>query len=115
MRFCPICGTQLKGRSDKKFCSDKCRNIHFNRNKQKLDCINIINRTLKRNRKILEELNPGGTTLVHKSILTNKGFDFNYYTSTELSKSGGIQVYCYDYGYAVLENDFLALIVNQSN
>ncbi len=28
-RLCPVCGEEIHGRADKKFCSDDCR-VHFN-------------------------------------------------------------------------------------
>ena len=28
---CPECGDKLKGRADKKFCSDACRNAYNNK------------------------------------------------------------------------------------
>ena len=56
-RTCIECGRSFQGRSDKKFCTDACRN-HFN-NKQNADQMNYIrsvNNTLRKNRRILENL-----------------------------------------------------------
>ncbi len=39
-----------------------------------------INRILKQNHSILEELNPEGKTTTYKSKLEKQGFNFNYYT-----------------------------------
>ncbi|RYF12576.1 MAG: DUF2116 family Zn-ribbon domain-containing protein, partial [Flavobacteriales bacterium] len=32
-RFCLDCNTEIKGRADKKFCDDQCRNNYNNRRK----------------------------------------------------------------------------------
>jgi predicted nucleic acid-binding Zn ribbon protein len=35
-KCCPICGKHIVGRTDKKFCSDKCRSkFHYGNSKQK--------------------------------------------------------------------------------
>ena len=58
-KTCPECGTKIIGREDKKFCCDGCRNTYNNRNNK--DAINLIrntNNALRKNWRILEELNP---------------------------------------------------------
>lgn len=34
MRFCPVCGAKITGRSDKIYCSESCR-VHSNNEKRK--------------------------------------------------------------------------------
>jgi Uncharacterized protein containing a Zn-ribbon (DUF2116). len=29
-KYCPVCGNKIVGRSDKKFCTDKCRTFYHN-------------------------------------------------------------------------------------
>jgi len=58
-KYCLLCNEKLSGRIDKKFCSDYCRTQYHNvRNKLSADLIRKINTILKRNRRILTELNP---------------------------------------------------------
>lgn len=111
---CLECGESFKGRVDKKFCSDLCRNSYNNRNNS--DSNNFmrnINNILRRNRHILEELNPDGKTKVQREKLISKGFNFNYYTNTYLTKTGNQYYFCYEYGYLQLEGDYLALVKKQ--
>ena len=56
-RLCLECGKSLKGRCDKKFCDDYCRNAYNNKAKiEENSFVRNINRTLQRNRRVLEEL-----------------------------------------------------------
>ena len=57
-RECLECGDQLKGRIDKKFCSDYCRNSYNNKvNKDSKNLIRNMNNRLRKNYKILSDLN----------------------------------------------------------
>jgi predicted nucleic acid-binding Zn ribbon protein len=110
-KTCPVCGDAIIGRIDKKFCSDQCRN-EFN-NKQNQDAnsfIRRINHSLRKNRRILEALNPEGKTKISKNKLVNKGFDFRYFTSIYRTKTGNTYYFCYEQGYLPLDNDFYALV-----
>ncbi|GGI24370.1 hypothetical protein [Pedobacter mendelii] len=110
-RFCLDCNGLLRGRADKKFCDDQCRNNYNNR--QKADdnsFLNEVNRVLKKNRDILRNKNPEGKIKVKREILLRKGFDFNYHTHTYATQKGTIYVFCYEYGYLLLENEEVLLI-----
>ena len=110
-RKCLDCGEPLKGRSDQKFCNDLCRNS-FN-NKKLSGSTNFmrkINRILKRNHTILEELNPEEKTTTYKSMLEKQGFNFNYYTNIYTTRTGRVYYFCYDQGYAELENSKFMLV-----
>jgi hypothetical protein len=61
----------------------------------------------------MEELNPEGKTKVPKERLSGKGFNFNYYTNTYLTKTGNQYFFCYEYGYLPLEGDYYALVKRQ--
>ena len=103
------------GRSDKKFCSDYCRNAHNNKiNKDSKNLIRNVNNRLRKNWRILEQLNPNDKCKVAKSKLDNLGFDFNYFTSIYTTKTGNIYYFCYNQGYLQLENDFYALVKRES-
>lgn len=86
-RTCPECGEVIKGRIDKKFCSDLCRNS-FN-NKQNSDSNNYVrnvNNILRKNRRILEGLLPGDKITLPRQKLVDKGFNFTYFTNLQITK-----------------------------
>ncbi|MBT4412513.1 MAG: hypothetical protein HOC83_00350 [Polaribacter sp.] len=108
---CLECEEVLKGRVDKKFCSDYCRNAYNNRvNKDSKNLIRNINNRLRKNYKILSELNISGKTKVTRTKLYNQGFDFNFFTSIYKTKTGNTYFYIYDEGYLPLENELFLLI-----
>lgn len=110
-RACLECGDVVKGRIDKKFCSDYCRNSYNNKvNKDSKNLIRNINNRLRKNYKILSELNSSGKTKVTRTRLYDKGFDFQLFTSIYTTKAGKTYFYIYDEGYLALENDFFLFI-----
>ncbi|MDX1760784.1 MAG: hypothetical protein R3218_01380 [Christiangramia sp.] len=110
-KSCPECGEKLRGRTDKKFCSDYCRNTYHNKiNKDTSNLIRNTNNQLRKNHRILEELNPKDKTSVTRSKLLGKGFDFEFFTSIYTTKTGNQYFFVYDQGYLKLENDFYALV-----
>ncbi len=115
-KVCLECGEILKGRVDKKFCSDACRNTYNNQvNKDTVNLIRNTNNQLRKNWRILEELNPKDKCKVSKSQLVIKGFDFNLFTSIYTTKVGTTYYFCYNQGYLALENDFYALVNRTTN
>ncbi|MFY7671168.1 hypothetical protein ACOSP6_08750 [Tenacibaculum sp. MEBiC06402] len=110
-RMCLECSEELKGRSDQKFCSDYCRNTYNNKvDKDTKNLIRNINNRLKKNYKILSELNSSGKTKVSRTKLYDKGFDFQLFTSIYNTKTGNTYFYVYNQGYLPLENDLFLLI-----
>lgn len=114
-KLCQECGEKILGRVDKKFCSDQCR-ISFN-NKLNSDGTNYVrnvNNALRKNRRILTELNPSGkTTSVSREKLLEKGFDFKYFTSTFTTKEGKLYKYCYEQGYLEGDKGYYLLVVKR--
>ncbi|MCH2192703.1 hypothetical protein [Kordia sp.] len=112
---CLECGAPFKGRVDKKFCSDYCRNAYNNRlNKDGKNLIRNINNRLRKNWRILEDLNVNQKTKTTKARLLEKGFDFNYFTSIYVTKSNSTYYYVYDQGYLPLENEYYLLVKKNS-
>lgn len=110
-RKCLECGAPVVGRIDKKFCSDYCRNAYNNKvNKESKNLIRNINNRLRKNYKVLSELNTTGKTKVSRTKLYDKGFDFNFFTSIYTTKTGNTYYYLYDQGYLPLENETFLLI-----
>ncbi|MBN9352349.1 MAG: hypothetical protein J0H55_16845 [Chitinophagaceae bacterium] len=114
---CTFCGKPLRGRSDKKFCDDYCRNNYNNQLKSKSNnLVRNINNALLKNRRILHGFLPEGEemTKVSKSKLAEKGFQFKYMTHQYVNKKGNTYFFCYETGYLPLENDWY-LIVKRNN
>jgi hypothetical protein len=110
-KTCLECGEILIGRVDKKFCSDYCRNTYNNKvNKESKNLIRNINNRLRKNHKLLSELNSTGKTKVTRTKLLDGNFDFSFFTSIYTTKTGNTYYYIYDQGYLALENDFYLLI-----
>lgn len=111
-KTCLECGGKIHGRQDKKFCSDTCRIAHNNRrNSNETNYIRNVTNALRRNRKILQELNSTGKTKVLKSKLTERGFDFNYFTSIYTTRDGAVYKYCFEQGYLEMEKNFFLLVI----
>lgn len=110
-KACLECGTKIFGRADKKFCSDQCRNSYNNKlNSDTNNFVRNVNNILRKNRRILMELNPHGKTKAPKSRLLEKGFDFSHITSIYTTKAGATYYFCYEYGYLEIDNDWYALV-----
>lgn len=108
---CLECGEPFSGRIDKKFCSDYCRNSYNNKiDKDSKNLIRNTNNRLRKNHRLLSELNETGKTKVTRRKLLDGNFDFTYFTSIYTTKTGNTYFYIYDQGYLVLENDYYLLI-----
>lgn len=101
---CLACKRPIKGRTDKKFCDDSCRNNYNNRlNSDITPLMRNINNILRKNRRIIEELLAHldkKTLVIDRKKLVEKGFRFDYCTEHTESYS-----YCYEYGYRALDNE----------
>lgn len=117
IKNCLHCSKAFRGRSDKKFCNDICRNNYNNRNKETdVEEIKNINRILLRNRQLLLGCLTNGMILckIRKSKLMDYGFLFKYHTHTVRSKKGTLFHLCYDAGYYSLSDDWcLVFMENQ--
>jgi predicted nucleic acid-binding Zn ribbon protein len=111
-KVCLECGSKITGRADKKFCSDQCR-VAFNNklNRDETAYMNNVTNILRKNRRVLIELNTTGKTKVNRDKLKDKGFDFNYFTSQYKTKEGAVYNFCYEQGYLSLENNWYLLVV----
>lgn len=110
-RNCLDCGEPLRGRVDKKFCNDSCRNNYNNQlNSESHNLVRNINGILRRNRRILEELNPEGKTKITQKKLSAQGFNLTYFTHIYQTLTGKTYHFCYDQGYLLLDNDEVLLV-----
>lgn len=113
-KVCMECGEKIKGRADKKFCSDQCRISYNNKlNSDDTNYVRNVNNILRKNRRILMTLNTTGKTKVSRDKLNEKGFDFTYFTSLYKTKEGGIYHYCYEQGYLELDHNYYLLVVKK--
>lgn len=109
---CAECGEELIGRTDKKFCSDYCRNAYHNKqNKDQNNLVRNINNRLRKNYRILGSFNlKDGKTSTQRSRLLDKGFDFEYFTNIYTTKKGTVYYFVYDLGYLPLDNDYIMIV-----
>ena len=111
--LCLACNKLVKGRTDKKFCDDYCRNNFNNQLKSgSTNLVRNINNALGKNRRILESLIPATeeTFKTTKEKLLQKSFQFKYITHTYTNKKGDVYLFCYDYGYLPIGNDWYLLV-----
>ncbi len=113
LKLCLTCDKPIKGRTDKKFCNDYCRNNYNNQLKSNtINLVRNVNNALGKNRRILESLIPESEEIskATKDKLLQKGFQFKYFTNTYTNKKGNVYFFCYDLGYLPLENDWYLLV-----
>ncbi len=111
MRTCLECSEKLVGREDKKFCSDNCRNAYNNKiNKDSNNYMRNVNNKLRKNYRILSELNVDGKSKATRDKMINKGFDFDFFTNILQTKTGNTYYFLYDQGYRSLDNDYYMLV-----
>lgn len=113
-RVCLECGDPISGRRDKKFCCSDCKNTfnnHINADASKF--VRNINNTLRKNRRILAQLNPTGKTKVSKTQLLDEGFKFSYFTNEYITRGGKVYRFCYEQGYLELEPGTYALVIRK--
>ena len=112
-KVCLECADKIVGRTDKRFCSDACRNLyHYHANNAPINYVRNVVNALKRNRRVLSELNHGadGKTKVHRDKLLERGYSFTYHTNTHRTKAGNTYVFCFEQGYLELGESWFMLV-----
>lgn len=112
-RICVACGKPIKGRSDKRFCDDYCRNNHNNSlNNETSAYMRNVNNILRKNRRILQELIPPEERMAKfpKSKALHMGFNFQYFTDTYTTKKAITYHFCYEFGYLLLEGEWMLIV-----
>lgn len=105
---CGYCGKALKGRSDKKFCGDSCRNAYNHRQKEIENADPNFQRIvsiLKKNRAALAQARKDKKT--HKLVTTKErllelGYNFQYCTE-HIHYECEDHYFCFDLGYVIKE------------
>jgi hypothetical protein len=111
IKSCPECGKQVRGRSDKKYCSDLCRNSFHN--KERLSggrTVREVNRILSRNRSILISCTLRNRDSISENYLKARGFNFNFFTHQIEDSSGNAAIFCYEVGYTKKRKNELFLV-----
>ena len=111
-RLCQACGEFLRGRIDKRFCSDYCRAMHYNRiHAVDNQLIRRIHYALRTNRNILRRLvSAHGEHTIDRETLLALGFRPEYMTSIIREPGVGQHFLCYDYGYSADADGTIKLI-----
>jgi predicted nucleic acid-binding Zn ribbon protein len=110
---CLDCGDTIRGRCDKKFCSDQCRNNYNNRlNRDSNNFVRNVHGLLRKNRRILADLYNNGKLKVHKDVLFALGYNFSFFTHIIETSKGHKFHFCFEYGYLETGGDFLELKEN---
>jgi hypothetical protein len=112
-KLCLACEKPLKGRVDKKFCDDYCRSSYNNQlNADGSVQVKKINAILKKNRRILDALMAGKEEAMkcNRKKLTDKGFNFNFFTNIYVNKKSDNYYFVYEFGYLPLDNDWFLLV-----
>lgn len=101
-RLCKSCGDRIRGRSDKLYCDDRCRNQYHNKEKKR-PALTVLARSIQhqllKNRMILHRhLGRANCRLVDRDQLLREGFSFDLFTHRSRKKRG-VVVFCYEFGY----------------
>jgi hypothetical protein len=118
IRNCIYCDKPIKGRTDKKFCNDYCRNSYNNQLKATTsNLVRNINNALSKNRRILEKMIPPGEEMakVGREKMQQLGYQFRFMTHVYTNKKGSVYYYCYEYGYLLLENECCLIVKAKPN
>lgn len=93
----------MNGRSDKKYCSDACKNGHHNELRNpKDDIVRDIDLILHRNRAILQMLMQNAKSskiTIDRLILEQAGFNFDKHTGIYRNSQQKTYYYLYDYAW----------------
>lgn len=107
LRKCKMCSNKIIGRSDKIFCSDKCKtSYHEKLAKVTLRATLKIDKILHRNRSILLEIL--GKTIqskkVPRQILDAKKFNWTYITHYHVNSQNKTVHYVYDFSWMIFSD-----------
>jgi predicted nucleic acid-binding Zn ribbon protein len=117
--LCPICGKHIIGRSDKKFCSTKCKNNYHHPSKNlKGDHIKMVNNFLYQNFKIMESIfsdEKKNKLMVPRILLDKMGFHYSYSTGCYINKQKKLYRYIYNYAWMEFSNQKIMLLKLEQN
>ena len=110
---CILCGKQIAGRTDKKFCSLACKNTsNYSRRRQTKSMTQSIDSILHKNREILDVIMGPKRKRMHieKTELTQMGFQFSYMTGYYTNSKGKLYHYVYDFAWMEFTGEKLMIV-----
>lgn len=108
---CLQCQSPVFGRIDKKFCSTECRvQYHNTKNKKDNRYILQVNKFLRQNRSILQQLYDDHVKKISQSQLLKLGFKPEYCTNIYQTKNQKKYYFTYDFGILPLSSDYYAVV-----
>ncbi|MCB9227973.1 MAG: hypothetical protein R2836_07995 [Chitinophagales bacterium] len=113
MNKCKICKKEIKGRSDKLFCSNACKNYyHTNLRKVTKGVAFEIDKILHRNRSILLEIIGKHKTQIktQRMVLDKKKFSYKYHTHINVNSQGKTFYWLYDLAWMAFSNDEILIV-----
>lgn len=114
VRLCLNCGEEIKkGRADRKFCDEGCKNEYHNNQKGNArQEILRIEKALKKNLQILKKvLGTKKEEILKRETLDKMGYNFKYHTHHEISTMKNYEyTFCYNYGYRTVEDDNVKVV-----
>jgi len=110
---CKICKKTILGRSDKIFCSVKCKN-YYHVNLRRVTAIEVkdLDKVLHRNRSILLEIMGKHKTQkkINRIELVKKKFHFKYITHFHINSKGKMYHHIYDFAWMEFSDDEILII-----
>lgn len=99
--LCLYCQKEIEGRTDKKYCDLHCKSAYqYQQAKDQPERFyNKVDNQLRLNRKILKEYNKGGKVTIREEVLTNLGFNSNFFTHYWKNQKGDVYLFVYEYGF----------------
>ena len=113
MTKCKMCVKKVVGRSDKLFCSVKCKSNYHRKLRKKTTLITTtIDEILHRNRSILCEIigDVNVKETIPRMVLEKKKFQFKYHTHMQINKQGKTFFYVYDLAWMSFSNNTILII-----
>ncbi len=107
MRRCKLCKKEFHGRSDKIFCSVKCKSEYAHKlRKVTTEATAAIDVILHRNRSILLELMGKNSSQkkVNRAMLDKKKFNFHYVTQYHINSRNKMVNYIYDFSWMIFSD-----------
>ncbi len=99
-RICPVCQQPFRGRTDKIYCSNKCKSINQYEKRQQTETFYLkVEKQLRTNRKVLRRYNKAGKAVVRAEALQKDGFNPKFFTHYWKSTKGDVYLFVYEYGF----------------
>lgn len=113
---CKMCNKMVRGRSDKLYCSSRCKSNYHNKLQRSTAKVTAeIDKILHRNRNILIEIMGENKTkiMVEKLKLDQNKFNYSYFTGMHINKNNKEVYNVYDFSYLIFSNQEILLYRNK--